>query len=256
MGQSRIPDEIVLVNDCSTDETENILKDYCQKFPNLQFITTSANSTHEPGAKVVAAFYKGYEQLKDFDLVGKFDADIILPPNYFEILEKHFKSNPELGMASGHLYIEKNEHWVYESIADSEKIRGPIKLYRKACFDAIGGIRPSIGWDTVDQLLAKHQGWQTLTDSSLKVKHLKPTGAHYASSARLKQGMAFRRMRYGFWLSLLASVKLGYKKGSFRLIYDCMLGYFKNGKNYIVTPEEGAAIRRFRWAGVKKKLYF
>ena len=31
-----------------------------------------------------------------------------------------------------------------------------------------------MGWDTVDELLAKYYGWQILTDKTLKVKHLKP----------------------------------------------------------------------------------
>jgi hypothetical protein len=48
-----------------------------------------------------------------------------------------------------------------------------------------------MGWDTVDELLSKFYNWKVITDDSLIVKHLKPTGANYNKMARYKQGEAF-----------------------------------------------------------------
>jgi hypothetical protein len=43
----------------------------------------------------------------------------------------------------------------------------------------------------VDELLSTFYGWKVVTDATLIVKHLKPTGANYNKTARYKQGEAF-----------------------------------------------------------------
>ena len=255
VAQTLRPNQVVLVNDQSTDQTQDIIEAYVRQYPFITSLTTDSVAEHEPGAKVVAAFNKGMELLSDFDLIGKFDGDIILPSDYFETLVDAFQTDPKIGLAGGHLYIQKNKEWIYEGISAKTKLRGPIKLYRKECFKQIGGLKESIGWDTVDQYLAKYYGWKVYIDASLKVKHLKPTGANYAQSAKFKQGMAFRRMRYGFFLSAIAALKLGYQKNSFILFINSILGYFKNGTSYMVSEEEGKFIRQLRWKNIKKKLF-
>ncbi len=257
IGQSLDAAQIVVVNDQSTDRTEAILQNYSKEYPSIAYINNVSSSNHEPGGKVVAAFNAGLKQLDDrYDLICKFDADLEFPPNYLAQITNHFENNPKLGMAGGFCDIEKEGKWVEEGLTNPDHIRGALKCYRKQCFSDIGGLKESMGWDTVDELLAKYHGWDVLTDTSLRVKHLKPTGARYSKMAGLKQGGAFRRMRYGFWLTLIATAKLALKKQSFSYFFDCIRGYFKNGRKYIVSSDEGRAIRRIRWRGVKKKLYF
>src|SRR5690606_11386562 len=125
-------------------------------------------------------FYKGYETVaEDYDVVCKFDADLIFPDTYLEVLAGHFESNPRLGMASGFCYFEKDGVWQLENLTRKDHIRGALKAYRNACFQHIGKLKPSMGWDTVDELLAQYHGWEILTDETLHVKHLKPTGILY-----------------------------------------------------------------------------
>lgn len=115
----------------------------------------------------------------DYDIICKFDADLIFPDNYLEQLAFLFKENDRLGMASGFCYVEKNGDWVLENLTRKDHIRGALKAYRKQCFTDIGKLKPSMGWDTVDELLAKYYNWDILTDERLHVKHLKPTGISY-----------------------------------------------------------------------------
>ena len=112
-----------------------------------------------------------------------------------------------------------------------------------------------MGWDTVDELLARYHGWGICTVESLQVKHLKPTGASYNRASRLKQGQAFKKMRYGFWLTSIASMKLAWKKKSIGYFRNCMQGYFSIKNEYIVSKEEGKFIRDLRWKNIRKKLY-
>ncbi|MDC8005630.1 glycosyltransferase family A protein [Aureisphaera galaxeae] len=256
LSQSFLPETVVLVNDHSTDGSQKIIDEYASQHSCIQTISLESSAQHEPGSKVINAFYKGYALLKgDFDLIGKFDADLILPSNYFENMAALFQSSPKIGLAGGNLYIEKEGVWVYENISEKTKVRGPIKLYRKACFEAIGGLKKSIGWDTVDGLLASYHGWQSATDTTLHVKHLKPTGQQYASKDAKKQGEAFRKMRYGFWLTFIAAGKLALKKGRISYFFGCINSFLKTPKDYIVTQQEGAFIRSLRWKGIRKKVF-
>ena len=113
-----------------------------------------------------------------------------------------------------------------------------------------------MGWDTVDELLARFYGWELLTNESLHVKHLKPTGMSYNKASKYLQGEAMYKMRYGFTITLISALKLAYKKGSLVLFKDYLEGYFKAKKNkiaFLVTEDEGKFIRNLRWKGMLNK---
>jgi len=55
---------------------------------------------------------------------------------------------------------------VLEDLTNKDHLRGALKSYRKECFDAIGGLKSSMGWDTVDELLAQYHGWKICTDQN------------------------------------------------------------------------------------------
>ena len=186
--QTFLPKKLLLVNDNSTDSSENILKKYCNKFSWIECINIKSNQAHIPGEKVIRGFYKGLEKIdSNYDMLCKFDSDIVLPENYLESIINIFNSDPKVGIAGGNLYIKKKNNWVYEKISSKNHVRGPIKSYRKKCFEDIQGLRKSIGWDTVDVLIAQYHGWKIKTDKSLIVKHLKPTGANYIYNSKFLQ---------------------------------------------------------------------
>ncbi|MGX1929884.1 glycosyltransferase [Flagellimonas sp. 2504JD4-2] len=257
VAQTRIPSELVIVDDNSSDTTFKIAKDYAQKFEWIKVFQRKSSNEHIPGKKVVDTFNFGLSQASNYDLIGKFDADIILPPNYFETMVNHFQSNWKLGICSGLLHIEKGLDWVYEDIADKNHIRGPIKLYHKVCFDEIGGLRPGVGWDTVDVLLAKFHDFETLTDPSLQVKHLRPTGHGYSKKSYRSKGEALYKMRYDIILMKIAALKMAWQAKSPSLYFQTILGYLGGlirRTPRFVTKKEGAFIRKYRWKGILSKI--
>ena len=256
--QTLLPKKIIVVNDNSTDKTPEIVENIAKKFPALKLIHNQSSNQHLPGEKVVRAFNFGLQQLDtNYDVICKFDGDLIFPKNYLETLASHYVQNPKLGMLSGHCYIQKNNKWIYENIASKVHTRGPLKSYRRACFNDIGGLQASIGWDTVDELIAVYYGWTFKTLAALKVKHLKPTGAHYSPSARYLQGEALYKMRSGFSIAVLSALKMALNKKKFIYFFNCMMGYFRAYKTkakYIVTENQGKFIRRYRWRALQKKI--
>ncbi|WP_299115310.1 glycosyltransferase family 2 protein [uncultured Winogradskyella sp.] len=250
INQTHTPSKVVVVNDNSSDSTQTIIESFENKFEWISFINITSSNKHIPGAKVINAFYKGFETLDDnYDIICKFDADIILPSNYLETLTIIFSENKNVGIAGGLAYIKKNNDWVYENISNKDHVRGPFKAYRKACFEAIGGLKESIGWDTVDTLLAKYYNWEVKTDHSLKIRHLKPTGNSYNSSSKYLQGEALYKMRYGIFITVISAAKMALKKRSINTFFNYIIGYLKT-KERIVSKEQGKFIRKLRWKGI------
>ena len=259
VNQTYIPKKVVVVNDNSTDDTEKIISEFTKKYFWISSINITSFNEHIPGSKVVNAFNQGLEALdEDYDIICKFDADIKLPNNYLETIVKLFTSDSKIGIAGGLAYIKKNKSWVYETVSSKDHVRGPFKAYRKACFKEIGGLKNSIGWDTVDVFLAQFYGWKVVTDKTLHVKHLKPTGITYVKNSKYLQGEALYKMRYGFVLTCIAALKSALNKNSFSYYINTMHGYLKakkNKLNFLVTKEQGKFIRDYRWKGILKKLF-
>jgi hypothetical protein len=115
-----------------------------------------------------------------------------------------------------------------------------------------------MGWDTVDELLCKFYHWKVVTDATLKVKHLKPTGANYNKTARYKQGEAFYSLGYGFFITTIASAKLAMMKKKPLLFLDYIKGFWKAKsakKPLLVTEEQAKFIRNYRLQKMKEKLF-
>ncbi|WP_395044693.1 glycosyltransferase family 2 protein [Flavobacterium sp.] len=257
--QTVLPNKIVVVDDNSTDNTAEIILEFAKKHSFISLVNKTSDAIHLPGSKVIQAFQTGYETLDDnYDIIVKADADLIFPSNYFETIIKHFQSDASIGMVGGFAYIEKNGEFILENLTDKDHIRGAFKAYRKECFKQIGGLKPAMGWDTVDELLCKFYYWKVITDATLKVKHLKPTGANYNKTARYKQGEAFYSLGYGFFITMIASVKLAIMKRKPLLFLDYIKGFFKaksTKKPLLVTQEQAKFIRKYRIQKMKEKIF-
>lgn len=252
--------QIVVVDDNSTDATYDIACSYATVLP-IHVVKTSSSAQNIPGSKVIHAFNYGLSQIdiEDYDIVCKYDSDLIFPENYLKDVVTRFRESETIGMTAGHCTIDKGGTWQVESLNNPDHIRGALKAYRTECFQQIGGLKASIGWDTIDEMLARFYGWQVFTITGLHVKHLKPTGAAYNSRSKYLQGEAFYKMSYGRTLTYITAVKMAWNKKQFSLITDYLKGYRlaqKKNLTPLVTEEQGRFIRNYRWNGIKSKLGF
>lgn len=257
--------ECVIVNDGSTDDTKQKIKSFIDQNINSENfkLVNLEQSKHSPGAKVVQTFYKGLEtsNLQNFDVICKFDADIIFPPNYLSELNKIYVSNPKAGMVSGLVYIKNNKdfsenifdftnennQWKFENLSSKNHVRGPIKSYRKECFQDMNGLKKVLGWDNIDVMLAKKNGWEVVTLKDIWVKHLRPTAFQYKNQKAEKLGEYFYNIGLNFPLMLVSSLKSSLKNKSIREFFTTVSSFLKQNRKRELTAEEIQYIRNLRW---------
>ena len=261
----------MIVNDGSTDRTAEIINNF--KIQDSRFrVLDLEKSEHSPGAKVVRTFDKGLQALdwKDFDVVCKYDADIVFPTNYLEKINQTFETNPKAGIVSGLVYIKKyksnseiknlrnpnenwldfsnkNNEWVFENLSSKNHVRGPIKAYRKECFEDMNGLRAVLGWDNLDILLAKKHGWDVVTIKDLWVKHLRPTAYKYKSQKAEKLGQYFYNIGLSLPLAMISSAKSSFKNRSAKEFFITINSFLKQKERQNLSTEEIKFIRNLRW---------
>ncbi|AMR40236.1 glycosyltransferase family 2 protein [Elizabethkingia anophelis] len=245
----------IVVNDGSTDNTRVLVEDFIENI-RLSGVESSRftlrnlpKSEHQPGAKVVRTFNKGLEgiSLDDYDIVCKFDADIIFPENYLEKVNRVYEENSKAGMVSGLVYIEKNGEWIFENLSSKNHVRGPIKSYRVTCFKEMNGLRPVLGWDNIDVMLAQMHGWDVITIKDIWVKHLRPTAYKYKKQKAEKLGQYFYNIGLNFPLAFVASAKSSLKNKSLSEFFITMKSFLKQNSERVLSPQEIAYIRSLRW---------
>lgn len=238
----------IIVNDGSTDKTKELVENFIKK--NTSFRLKNLDiSFHQPGAKVVQTFYRGLEEfyLVDYDVICKFDADIIFPPQYLENINKIYKENPKTGMVSGLVYIQNDKgEWIYENLSSKNHVRGPIKSYRKDCFLAMNGLRSVLGWDNIDVMLAQMNGYEIVTIKNIWVKHLRPTAYKYKSQKAEKLGEYFYNIGLNLPLAMISSAKSSFKNRSFSEFFITMKSFLSQNKPLQLTQEEIKFIRNLR----------
>ena len=178
IGQTIRPAEWVIVDDGSTDRTGVIIDQYAAQFPWIRAIHRPNRGLRRASWFDVNAFYEGYNALRcnDWDFVVKLDGDLSFPADYFEKCFQYFDRDPRLGIGGGDLYINLRGKLTLE-VNPRFHVRGATKIYRRACWQAIGGLWVGTGWDTLDEVKANMLGWKTYSFEDLRLTHLRPTGA-------------------------------------------------------------------------------
>jgi len=171
----------VIVNDGSSDNTKSIVDAAAEKHSWIRAVHRPDRGFRKSGGGVVEAFYDGYaliQQPASWDFLAKLDGDLAFEPDYFQKCLARFEADPKLGIGGGRVYCIRNGTFVDDSPGDpSFHVRGATKIYRCAAWEAIAGLLPSPGWDTLDELKANMLGWKSCSFTELKVLQLKPTGS-------------------------------------------------------------------------------
>ncbi|KJS28614.1 MAG: glycosyl transferase family 2 [Desulfatitalea sp. BRH_c12] len=257
VAQSIKPALWVIVDDGSTDKTPEILAEYAGKHNFIKIVRRKNRGHRSVGPGVIEAFYDGYHSVPAdaFPYICKLDLDLDLPPRYFEILLRRMRENPRIGTCSGKPYFieQKTGKLISEKCGDENSV-GMTKLFRKKCFDQIGGFVQQVMWDAIDGHRCRMLGWLACSwdEPDLRFIHLRPMGSS-------QQGMRTGRMRHGFGQYFMGT-GLAYMTASalYRMTRPPYIvggaamwwGYVQsilNRKERLEDPAFRAFLRRYQW---------
>lgn len=164
VSQTVFPLKWVIVNDGSTDATAEIVARYAKRHSWIELVNRPVRKERHFAAKV-QAFNVGLERVKqlEYEIIGNLDADVSLDADHFEFLLSKFGQDSRLGVA-GTVFTEPDG---YNSAIDSFEgqtyVSGQCQLFRRQCFEEIGGYVPSKigGIDWMAVTTARMVGWKT-----------------------------------------------------------------------------------------------
>lgn len=195
ISQTVRPRRWVIVSDGSTDRTDEIVTRYLKDHSWIELVRMPERRDRHFAAKV-QCFNAGYEKLKNepFDIIGNLDADITFGEDHFEFLLTKFAADLNLGVA-GTPFIEGTATYDFRFTA-VEHVSGACQLFRRACFEDIGGYAQVKGGgiDWIAVTTARMKGWGTRTFVERVCHHHRPMGT--ASAGKLKAQFRLGRQDY------------------------------------------------------------
>lgn len=234
----------VIVNDASTDGTEEVVKRYASAYPFIWLTNVQRARERHFGHKV-EAFNRGLAELADLEYayVGNLDADISLDANYFEQILHEFARDPQLGIAGGQVFTKVGNRFLsFDKTPDS--VGGQVQLFRRRCFEEIGGYLPLKygGIDAAAEIMARMKGWRVKKYGEYKVREHRRTGSSGAGplAAKMREGRRFYSVGYSLPFYLL---RCAYRLKDRPIILGSaagLLGYLRSMvlRHPIVVPPE------------------
>lgn len=235
ISQSAPPQEWIIVDDGSTDDTVQKINEYTNRCSWIKLIERPNRGFRSAGGGVIEAFYEGYNLLsgREWDFIVKLDGDLSFDRDYFESCLKYFLEDGNLGIGGGTICLLRNNKLKVDSSGDPLfHVRGATKIYRRACWEQISPLVKQPGWDTIDEVKANMFGWKTSTFKNLKlIQHKETGGADGIWKTWVKNGRANYITGYHPVFMGLKCIKRFLKKpyaiGSIGLFYGYASGYWK-----------------------------
>jgi glycosyltransferase involved in cell wall biosynthesis len=258
VAQTVLPKRWVIVSDGSTDGTDDMVRRYQSGREWLELVRLPERAERNFAAKV-EAFNAGYERVKNvsFDIVGNVDADISFCEDFFAYLLEQFEKMPGLGVAGTH-YIEGDFHSYTDSYINVHHVNGQCQLFRRACFEDIGGYAPIKGGgiDWVAVTTARMKGWQTYSFGERIFYHHRKMGT--AGSSEIMARFHYGKKDYflgghPLWQVFRGTFQLAkkpYVVGGLALMFG-YAWYWVSGHKRAISPELMAFNRREQMARLR-----
>jgi glycosyltransferase involved in cell wall biosynthesis len=235
-GQTVLPERWVIVSDGSTDRTDEIVQDHASRHTWIRYVKGPEHPDRQFAAKA-RAFAAGYAVVRQVphDIVGNLDADLSFGPDVFEFLLARFAEDPSLGVAGVPFFEQSGPAYDYR-YTNIEHVSGACQIFRRECFEAVGGYRPIEGGgiDWLAVTTARMMGWKTRTFTERSVVHHRKIGT--GGSTRL--GSLFRQGVKEYYLGSHPAWQV------FRSLYQMTRPPFGSGGLAILAGYLVAALRR------------
>ncbi len=178
VAQSVLPLKWVIVSDGSSDGTDEIVARHAADRPWIELLRLPERKERHFAGKVLA-FNAGMERVKNLDAecICSLDADITFEPDYFEFLLGKLAADPTLGLVGTPFRELSGDTYDYRFVS-VEHVSGACQLFRRKCFEAIGGYTPVKGGgiDHIAVIAARMRGWKTRTFTEKHCLHHRHMG--------------------------------------------------------------------------------
>lgn len=197
LHQSYLPRLWLILDDGSNDGTEEFIKQLKAEHswikserldPHPRDLSEHVATIMVYGFnKAISSAQDNQENGPDVEYVAKVDADVELERDYFAHLLAQMEQELKVGMASGSLLEPTVKK--YRNIEASETIKwsppghhtqlpwAAAVVWRRDCYQDIGGIAVGPSHESVEAILARAKGWDTETFQEPRFKHLRPLGS-------------------------------------------------------------------------------
>jgi biofilm PGA synthesis N-glycosyltransferase PgaC len=217
-SQTMAPEEWVIVDDGSTDETGEVLAGLAAAHPWVRV------HTRPPGDARLAAGRRGGRALEGFksgvraltrvvDVVIKIDADVDFEPDYCARLVGRFAGDERLGIASGTCHELQSGAWVRRTKAETT-VWGASRAYRWDCLPDVMALAPRMGWDGLDEMSVQLRGMRTQAFVDLAFRHHRPEGGRELSTLHHGEALGRASWYMGYRPSYLAMRALYRARGN------------------------------------------
>jgi glycosyltransferase involved in cell wall biosynthesis len=193
VAQTILPRKWVIVSDGSTDSTDEIVSRYAALHPWIELVRTAERKERNFSGKV-GAFNAGYERVQslEYDAICSLDGDISFTPDYFAFLLGKLADDPSLGLV-GTPFQERGSPVYDYRFVSIEHVSGACQLFRRQCFEQIGGYVPVKGGgiDYIAVITSRMKGWKTRTFPEKVCDHHRPMGTaqHGILNAKFRIGV-------------------------------------------------------------------
>jgi glycosyltransferase involved in cell wall biosynthesis len=193
IAQTVRPSKWVIVSDGSTDGTDEIVQKYLPSHTWMELLRMPDREGRN-FARKVHAFNAGYARVggMNYEAIGSLDADVSFGEDYFAFLLQKLAEDPALGVV-GTPFQEASQPIYDYRFVSIEHVSGICQLFRRECFEAIGGYIPVKGGsiDHIAVLTSRMKGWKTRSFPDRICYHHRALGTAQSNSlaARFRYGV-------------------------------------------------------------------
>jgi biofilm PGA synthesis N-glycosyltransferase PgaC len=193
LAQTAQPLAWIIVSDGSTDGTDELVRRQAAASPWVRFLRRDKPAAESRRIEKVAPGKVGAIETAlascgglAYDFLAILDADVTIGPTYYERVLERFGSDPGLGIAGGMVWnILPDGSTARGGFKNPDAVGGPIQMFRRRCYEDIGGYKPFGHEDGRACADARRRGWAVRSFPDVRADHHVPVMGYASTIASM-----------------------------------------------------------------------